>query len=56
MNIGTDVCCAFAAGTKETLEDPDRSLAIDVFMKHPIETVKKLAIEKIRLVGANGKA
>lgn len=56
MNIGTDVCCAFAEGTKETLDDPSRSLAIDIFMKHPIETVKKLAIEKIRLVGANGKA
>lgn len=56
MNIGTDVCCAFAEGTKETLDDPNRSLAIDMFMKHPIETVKKLAIEKIRLVDANGKA
>ncbi len=56
MNIGTDVCCAFAEGTKETLEDPNRSLAIDLFMKHPIETVKKLAVDKIRLVGANGKA
>lgn len=56
MNIGTDVCCAFAEGTKETLEDPKRSLAIDLFMKHPIETVKKLAVEKIRLVEANGKA
>ena len=56
MNIGTDVCCAFAEGTKETLDDPKRSLAIDLFMKHPIETVKKLAIEKIRLVEANGKA
>lgn len=56
MNIGTDVCCAFAQGTKETLDDPNRSIGIDVFMKHPIETVKKLAIEKIRLVGANGKA
>jgi len=56
MNIGTDVCCAFAEGTKETLDDPNRSLAIDLFMKHPIETVKKLAVEKIRLVGANGKA
>lgn len=56
MNIGTDVCCAFAEGTKETLDDPNRSLAVDLFMKHPIETVKKLAIEKIRLVGANGKA
>ncbi len=56
MNIGTDVCCAFAEGTKETLEDANRSLAIDLFMKHPIETVKKLAIDKIKLVGADGKA
>ena len=56
MNIGTDVCCAFAEGTKEILDDPSRSLAIDLFMKHPIETVKKLAVDKIRLVGANGKA
>ena len=56
MNIGTDVCCAFAEGTKETLDDPKRSLAIDLFMKHPIETVKKLAVEKIRLVEANNKA
>ena len=56
MNIGTDVCCAFADGTKETLDDPNRSLAVDLFMKHPIETIKKLAVEKIRLVGADGKA
>lgn len=56
MNIGTDVCCAFAQGTKETLEDPKRSLAVDLFMKHPIETVKQLAAEKIKLVGADGRA
>ncbi len=56
MNIGTDVCCAFADGTKETLDNPERSLAVDLFMKHPIEIVKKLAMEKIRLVGADGKA
>lgn len=56
MNIGTDVCCAFADGTKETLADPNRSLAVDLFMKRPIETVKKLAMEKIVLVGADGKA
>lgn len=56
MNIGTDVCCAFADGTKETLDDPKRSLAVDLFMKHPIDTVKRLAVDKIRLVGANGKA
>ncbi len=56
MNIGTDVCCAFADGTNETLADPNRSLAVDLFMKKPIESVKALAINKIRLVGANGKA
>lgn len=55
MNIGTDVCCAFADGTKEILDDPNRSLAVDLFMKHPIEAVKKLALEKINLTGADGK-
>ena len=56
MNIGTDVCCAFAEGTKETLDDPNRSLAPDVFMKKAIASVKALATDKIRLCGADGKA
>ncbi len=56
MNIGTDVCCAFAEGTKQTMDDPNRSLAIDLFMKKPIASVKALAMDKIRLVGAEGKA
>lgn len=56
MNIGTDVCCAFAEGTKATLDDPKRSLAVDLFMKKPIEYVKELAVSKIRLTGADGKA
>lgn len=56
MNIGTDVCCAFADGTKESLDDPGRSLAVDLFMKKPIESVKQLALSKIRLTGAEGKA
>ena len=56
MNIGTDVCCAFAEGTKETLDDPQRSIAIDIFMKKPIESVKRMALEKIKLVGADGRA
>ncbi len=56
MNIGTDVCCAFADGTLETLNDPNRSLAIDLFMKKPIEFVKALALNKIRLCDAEGKA
>ena len=56
MNIGTDVCCAFADGTLESLNDPNRSLAVDMFMKKPIESVKKLALSKIALTGADGKA
>ena len=56
MNIGTDVCCAFADGTKEALEDPKRSLAVDLFMKKAIKVVKELAISKIELTGADGKA
>ena len=56
MNIGTDVCCAFADGTLGSLNDPKRSLAVDLFMKPAIQTVKELALNKIRLVGAEGKA
>ena len=56
MNIGTDVCCAFADGTKEALDDPNRSLAVDLFMKRAVQSVKELALEKIELVGAKGKA
>ncbi len=56
MNIGTDVCCAFADGTLESLNDPKRSVAVDIFMKKAVESVKKMALEKIALVGAKGKA
>ena len=56
MNIGTDVCCAFAEGAKSELDNPKRSLAPDLFMKPSIESVKQLAISKIRLCEANGKA
>ena len=56
MNIGTDVCCAFAEGTLAALNDPNRSLAIDLFMKKAIETVKQLALSKIYLTEAAGKA
>lgn len=56
MNIATDLCCVFAEGTKATLDDPNRSIAVDIFMKKPIEYVKALAVEKIRLAGASGKA
>ena len=56
MNIGTDVCCAFAQGAKAELDNPNRSIAVDLFMKPSIESVKKLALNKIALTGALGKA
>ena len=56
MNIGTDVCCAFAEGAKSELDNPNRSLAVDLFMKPSIESVKRLALNKIALTGAEGKA
>lgn len=56
MNIGTDVCCAFAEGAKSELDNPNRSLAVDLFMKPSIESVKRLALNKIALTGALGKA
>ncbi len=56
MNIGTDICCAFAEGTLETLNDPERSAAVDIFMKKPISSVKQVALQKIRLTGAEGRA
>ena len=56
MNIGTDVCCTFAESTLETIQDENRSLAIDLFMKKPIEAIKQLALSKIRLLGAERRA
>ncbi len=56
MNIGTDICCAFAQGTQEALNDPARSGAVDIFMKKAVAAVKQVALEKINLVGAVGKA
>ncbi len=56
MNISTDLCCTFAQGALDSLNDPSRSIAIDMFMKKPINDVKEFALTKIRLVGADGKA
>ena len=53
INFGTDVCLAFLDATFEV----DRSIVgIDVFMREPIENVKRFAISKIELLGANGRA
>ena len=56
MNIGTDVCCAFADGARAALDDPARSLAVDLLMKRAVASVRRLALSKIALTGAEGKA
>lgn len=52
INFGTDVCFSFL----DAVFDVDRkTYAIDLFMKEPIESVKKFAISKIELLGADGR-
>lgn len=56
MNFATDICYAFLDCCLEELQKPERTVAIDNFMKAPIEAVKDFCITRIQLVGANGKA
>ncbi|MBE7053142.1 MAG: class II fructose-bisphosphate aldolase [Ruminococcaceae bacterium] len=56
MNFATDICYSFLDTCLEELNKPDRAIAIDNFMKKPIEAVKEFCITKIKLVGADGKA
>ena len=56
MNFATDICYAFLDTCLEELQKPDRAIAIDNFMKKPIEAVKDFCITRIKLVNADGKA
>ena len=56
VNIATDVCYAYLDCIAEDVIKPDRAIAVDNFMKRPIEAVKEFALTKIKLVEANGKA
>ncbi len=56
MNFATDICYAFLDCCLEELQKPDRTVAIDNFMKKPIEAVKDFCISRIKLVSADGKA
>ena len=55
INFATDICYAFLDSCLEELSKPDRAIAIDNFMKKPIDAVRKFCVSKIRLVGADGK-
>lgn len=52
INFATDLCYAFIDTIFETSRD---KIAIDLFMKNPIESVKKFAAEKIMLLKANNR-
>lgn len=53
INFGTDICYSFLDKVFETSRE---LIGIDMFMKGPVESVKKFASEKIRLLGAENKA
>ncbi len=56
MNFATDICYAFLDTCLDELQKPDRAIAIDNFMKKPIEAVKEFCKTRILLVGAENKA
>lgn len=51
INFGTDVCYSFLDQVFLTSRE---LFAIDLFMKEPVQAVKRFALEKIRLLGAEG--
>lgn len=56
LNVATDICYAFLDCVAEEVVKPDRTIAVDNFMKKPIEAVKEFCMTKVKLVGAEGKA
>ncbi|MDO4630419.1 MAG: class II fructose-bisphosphate aldolase [Planctomycetia bacterium] len=53
VNFGTDVCYSFLDKVFATSREV---FAVDVFMRDAIGAVKDFALEKIRLLGSDGKA
>jgi ketose-bisphosphate aldolase len=53
VNFGTDLCYSFLDKVFETSRD---FVAVDLFMKDPVESVKEFALEKIKVLGAENKA
>lgn len=51
VNFGTDVCYSFLDGVRGVSSD---IVPVDLFMKEPTQAVKRFALEKILLLGANG--
>ncbi len=56
LNVATDICYSFLDCVAEEIAKPDRVIAVDNFMKKPIEAVKEFCMTKVLLCGAEGKA
>ncbi len=56
LNVATDICYTFLDCVAEEIVKPDRTIAVDNFMKKPIEAVKEFCMTKVLLCGAEGKA
>lgn len=52
VNFGTDICYSFLDAVRAVDKD---IVAVDLFMKQPIEAVKEFAISRIKLLGADQK-
>lgn len=53
VNFATDICCAFLNGI---FEKGNQAGPLDRYMVEPTDCVKRYALEKIRLLGAEAKA
>ena len=56
LNVATDICYAFLDSVQEEVNKPDRMIAVDNFMKTPINAVKEFCMTKVQHCGAEGKA
>lgn len=56
INFATDICFAYIDEMLNVANGVNRPVAVDMFMKKPIEAVKNFAKEKIKLCKADGKA
>ena len=56
MNFATDICYTFQDALQAELNRPDKSVALDLFMKNPIKAVKEFCLSKIRLLDAENRA
>ena len=56
LNVATDICYTFLDSVQAEINKPERIVAVDNFMKKPIEDVKEFCMSKVLLCGAEGKA